>query len=113
MKTKIIQKTYQICGIDEEGLIPKEAVSAIVTYNENEPKKISFILDLKKYKKDFEQKDNDTLAEFYWKERQIRKKYNEEKKRINCPRTKEEMTQIINRLESLLSENSFRLRFKR
>ncbi len=102
MKTKITQKKYSILEIDEEGLIPKEAISAIVIYKKDEPKRIYFIPDLKKYKKEFKKRDNDTIAEIYWKRKQIRKRYTEEVEKINGLRTKEEMTQITSRLEQSL-----------
>lgn len=88
MKTIVQQKQYTITEEDESGLIPKEAVTAIVDYQDGKPLTVFF---------------GPTLPPYGSPERE-KFKLDEVCERLNPHRTSEQVIQIVNRLESSLTE---------
>ena len=99
IKTKIIERTYKIDEKDGSGLIPQEAFSARIRYDENGPKSVYFaFVDCSDEPKRMK---NESFTNYETR----RGKWVEEKSdRINPTRTREEVLKIVNALEKALEK---------
>jgi len=91
MKTIITEQIYTISGEDEGGLIPANAILALVTYDDQGPKKVYF-----KPRMSWSPKTDS-------EETRYSKELLKESRRINPKWTREEIMQIANALEKALN----------